>query len=239
MKKLTVLIPCYNEEKGVSKVIQSIPKEKLNALGYATDILVIDNNSKDKTSEVAKNAGARVLLEKKQGKGYAVRKGFKAIKDSNIVVMIDGDNTYKASEMLRLVEPIDNGFCDVVLGSRLSGNIAEGSMPYFNRMGNWLFTFLVRVGYHGNVTDVCTGYFAWKGSKLKELSKYVESNGFSLEMEMVTKMAKMKFNIISVPITYKKRSGETHLSPIGDGKKIIHAWMRNLFWNPYAHSEAK
>ncbi len=235
MKKLTLLIPCYNEEKGVGKVIEELPRKKLKALGYDTEVIVVDNNSKDKTAEVARKKGAKVLFERKQGKGNAVKTGFKAIKNSDIVVMIDGDNTYKTSEILRLIEPIDNDFCDVVIGSRLSGNIAEGSMPFFNRFGNWLFTFLVRVGYQGNVTDVCTGYFAWKGSKLRELRKYIESNGFSLEMEMVTKMAKLKFKIISVPITYKKRAGETHLNPIKDGKKIIHAWARNLFWKPYTN----
>lgn len=239
MKTLTVLIPCYNEEKGVKKVIQGIPKEKLKAWGYDVDVVVVDNNSKDKTAEVARKAGARVIFERKQGKGYAMRTGFKTIKKSDIVVMIDGDNTYKTSEILRLIEPINNKFCDVVLGSRLGGNIAKGSMPGFNRLGNWLFTFLVRVGYNGNITDVCTGYFAWKGSKLKELNKYIEADGFSLEMEMVTKMARMNFKISSVPITYKKREGRAHLNPIKDGKKIIHAWIRNLRWKPCGNLEAR
>lgn len=239
MKKLTVMIPCYNEEKGVGKVIEGIPKEKLKALGYSVEVLVIDNNSKDKTAEVARKAGAKVIFERKQGKGHAIKTGIKNLNGADIVVMLDGDDTYDPQEMLRLIEPIDNNFCDVVIGSRLSGKIIGDSMPFFNRIGNWFFTFLVRTFYQGNVTDVCTGYFAWKGSKIKELGKYLESDGFSIEMEMVAKMSRLKFEIFSIPITYNQRRGKTNLKPFGDGKKIIHAWVRNLRWKPCANSEAK
>ncbi|MBL7051606.1 MAG: glycosyltransferase [Nanoarchaeota archaeon] len=240
MKKLTVMVPCYNEEKGIAKVISKIPREKLKGLGYNVEVLVIDNNSKDRTTEVAKKAGARVVFEGKQGKGHAIRKGVKSIStDTDLVVMLDGDDTYDPKEMLRLIEPLDSNFCDVVIGSRLSGKIKEGSMTMFNRTGNWLFTFLVRMFYHGNVTDVCTGYFAWKRPVLKELSKHLEANGFSIEMEMITKMAKMKFDIYSVPISYEHRAGDTALKPFGDGKKILHAWMKNLTWKPHAKYVAK
>ncbi|MBT3324407.1 glycosyltransferase [archaeon] len=240
MKKLTVMVPCYNEEKGITKVISKIPRAKLKALGYEVEVLVIDNNSKDRTTEVAKKAGARVVFEGKQGKGHAIRKGVKSITtDTDLVVMLDGDDTYDPREMLRLIEPLDSNFCDVVIGSRLGGKIKEGSMTMFNRTGNWFFTFLVRMFYHGNVTDVCTGYFAWKRPVLKKLSKHLEADGFSIEMEMITKMAKMKFDIYSVPISYEHRAGDTALQPIGDGKKILHAWMKNLTWKPYAKYQAK
>ena len=237
-KKLTIIIPCYNEEKGIGKVIQAIPKKELAKKGYAVHVLVVDNNSTDATQAKAKQVGAEVIFEKKRGKGYAVRTAIKHIsQDTDLVVMLDGDNTYDPKEMLRLIEPLDAGFCDVVIGSRLTGKIAKGSMSKFNRVGNWFFTFMVRAWYHENVTDVCTGYFAWKKPVLKELSKYLEADGFALEMEMITKMARMRFNIYSVPISYKKRSGQTNLRPFVDGKKILHAWMRNLSWKPYAESK--
>ena len=233
------MIPCYNEEKSIGKVIQAIPKEKLKALGYKVHILVIDNNSKDKTSHVAKKYGAQVLFEKKQGKGNAIKVGIKNIsKDTDIVVMLDGDHTYDPKEMLRMIEPLDAGFCEVVIGSRLAGKMKDGSMPAFNRAGNWFFTFLVRTWYHENVTDVCTGYFAWKASALKELGKYLESDGFSIEMEMITKMARMNLDMYSVPISYANRAGDSHLKPFGDGKKILHAWIRNLTWKPYAENKS-
>ena len=239
-KKLTIIIPCYNEEKGIGKVIQAIPKKELAKKGYGVHILVVDNNSQDKTAEIAKKCGAECIFEERQGKGYAIRTAIKHVsQDTDLVVMLDGDNTYDPKEMLRLIEPLDAGFCDVVIGSRLAGKIAKGSMSKFNRMGNWIFTFMVRAYYHENVTDVCTGYFAWKKPVLKELSKHLEADGFALEMEMITKMARMRFNIYSVPISYKKRSGQTNLRHFVDVKKILHAWMRNLSWKPYAKSKGE
>lgn len=236
MKKITILIPCYNEAKGIAKVIENIPTGKLQKLGFKTDVIVIDNNSKDETSSVARGAGAKVIFEGRQGKGHAVITGFNSVpKDTDYVVMIDGDNTYHSDEMLRLIEPLENGFSDVIIGTRLAGRIDAGSMSLFNRIGNWGFTFLVRKFYCSNVTDVCTGYFAWKREVVEELRKHVESDGFSLEMEMIAKMARLGYSIYSVPITYSDRAGKTHLRPVRDGARILHAWGRNLFWKPYAN----
>lgn len=233
MKKLTVLIPCYNEEDGVGAVIDNIPHSTLYKLGISTEVLVIDNNSKDRTAKIATSKGAKVIYEKRQGKGNALRTGFKSItEDTDYVIMLDGDNTYKSAEILRMVEPLYSDFCDVVIGSRLSGHLEEGAMTGFNRTGNWLFTFLVRYFYHGNVTDVCTGYFAWKREVVQELVKHLDSTGYAIEMEMVTKMAKLGYRIYSVPITYDYRAGRSALSPIRDGARIIRMWMKNLFWVP-------
>ncbi|MBS3159492.1 glycosyltransferase [Candidatus Woesearchaeota archaeon] len=231
MKKLVVLIPCYNEEKGIGNVIDNIPIESLNSFGYEVEILVIDNNSKDKTSEVAKEHGANVIFEEKQGKGNAVRKGFNHIKKADIIVMIDGDLTYNPKEMIRIIEPIDSGFCNVVIGSRLCGRI-NGGMSKFNRLGNWFFSFMVRLAYNENVTDVCTGYFAWNHKVIKELKKHLTSEGFSLEMEMLTKMSKMGYDIFAVPISYDNRMGQSTLRPAKDGYRIMKTWVKYLTWKP-------
>ncbi|MBI5872454.1 glycosyltransferase family 2 protein [archaeon] len=232
MKTLTILIPCYNEEEGLPFVMRGIPFKKLDRLGFKTRVVVIDNNSKDRTAKVAEKFGAKVLFEPKQGKGNALIRGFKHAKDSDTVIMLDGDGSYKSEEMLRLIEPIDNGFCDVVIGSRLSGRITKNSMRLFNRFGNWLFTFLVRIGYNGNVTDVCTGYFAFKGKVIRQLVRHLKSDGFSIEMEMITKMARMGYEIFSVPITYEERNGRSNLDPVKDGIRIMQAFIKNLFWKP-------
>ncbi|MBD3203959.1 glycosyltransferase [Candidatus Woesearchaeota archaeon] len=229
MKKISVLIPCFNEEKGIANVIKDIPKHKLKALGYEVDVFVIDNNCSDKTSGIARDNGAEIIHEPRQGKGNAIITGFKNLpKDTDIVVMLDGDNSYKSHEMLRLIEPIDNKFCDVVIGTRLSGKMHDDSMTFLNRAGNWLLTFLVRVAYHGNVTDVCSGYFAWNKKVIDMMLPHLKSNGFSIEMEMITKMARMDFEIYSIPITYEKREGTSSLDPINDGLKIMYTWGRNL-----------
>jgi glycosyltransferase involved in cell wall biosynthesis len=233
MKKISVMVPCYNEEKGIGAVIDQIPRDKLKALGYEVDVLVVNNNSSDSTVEVARTKGVRVIDEFRQGKGCAIAAGFRNISDdTDIVVMLDGDNSYLSREMLRMIEPLDSDFCDVIIGTRLGGKMSDESMAFFNRAGNWLFTFLVRVGYSGNVTDVCTGYFAWKKHVVDELVNHIESNGFSVEMDMVTKMARLKYQIYSVPISYENRAGSSSLRPVKDGSTILYTWLKNLFWKP-------
>jgi glycosyltransferase involved in cell wall biosynthesis len=233
MKKITVVIPCYNEENGIAAVIKSFPRTQLRRHGYTLEVLVVDNNSSDNTAEIAKKAGARVLHEPQQGKGNAIRAGFYNVsEDTDYVVMCDGDDTYKAHEILRLVEPLDSDFCDVVIGSRMSGKIAEGSMKGFNRVGNWGFSFMVRYLYGVNVTDTLTGYFAWKREVVQHLRQHLQSSGFSIEMEMITKMARMGYQIYSVPITYEPRMGESSLRPIHDGVRILREFTRQLRWRP-------
>lgn len=232
-KKITVLIPCYNEEGGIARVIRGFPREQISKQGFDFEVIVIDNNSKDRTAEVARESGATVIHEPKKGKGNAMRRGFYAIdKDTDYVVMLDGDDSYRPEEILRMVEPLDSNFCDVVIGSRLGGRILDGSMTTFNRTGNWVFSHLVRYFYRVNVTDVLTGYFAWKRESLEHLRPHLKSKGFAIEMEMVTKMAKLGEEIYSVPITYASREGESNLNPITDGFRILWMFTKNFFWNP-------
>ena len=135
-----------------------------------TEIIVIDNNSTDKTAEVAASLGAQVIHEPKKGKGNAIRAGFAAVShDTDFVVMLDGDATYSPEEVLRLLEPLQSEFASVVIGSRLAGRITDGSMKTFNRIGNWGYSFLVRAAFRVNVTDALTGYFAWKKSSIDRL----------------------------------------------------------------------
>lgn len=230
-KKVTIVIPCYNEEDGIASVIKGFPQKALKH-AYDFDILVIDNNSSDNTAKVAKEAGARVINEPKQGKGNAIRTGFYNIGDADYVVMLDGDDTYNPQEVGRLLEPLHSEFCDVVIGSRLGGRISDGSMKTFNRAGNWIYSHLVRYSYRVNVTDVLTGYFAWKREVIEQLRPHLKSDGFAIEMEMITKMARMDNEIYSVPISYNSRAGESSLSPILDGTRILKMYLRNLRWSP-------
>lgn len=232
-KKIAALIPCYNEADGIASVLKSFPVEKLRKQGYDLKIIVIDNNSDDKTVEIARDNGATVLEERKQGKGNAMRLGFRRVPpDTDYVVMLDGDNTYRPEEILRMVEPLDSDFATVVIGSRLGGRLIDGSMTTMNRFGNWCFSHLVRYFYKVNVTDALTGYFAWTRSALERLAPNLESDGFAIEMEMVTKMARLGEEISSVPITYHPRAGETKLRPFRDGFPILWMFTKNLAWNP-------
>lgn len=239
-KKITVLIPCYNEEAGVSNVLKSFPKEKIRLQGYDLEIVVIDNNSTDRTADLARAQGATVIFEPNRGKGNAMRRGFYAVaEDTDYVVMLDGDNTYRPEEILRLIEPLDSNFSDVVIGSRLGGKIYNGSMTAFNRFGNWMYSHLVRHFYRVNMTDVLTGYFAWKRDALVRLRPHITSPGFAIEMEMVTKMARLGLEISCVPISYHARAGETKINPIYDGTRILWIFLRNLTWKPEAEKNLK
>ena len=232
-KKITVLVPCYNEEDGIGDVITGFDKESLKSMGFDLDILVIDNNSTDRTGEIARSLGATVIVEKQKGKGNAMRTGFKNVpKDTDYVAMLDGDNTYRPQELIRLIEPLNSGFSRVVIGTRLNGRIMPGSMTKLNYAGNWIFSHLVKYLYASNVTDVLTGYFAWKRDVIEDLHLHLESNGFAIEMEMITKMSKLGEEIYSVPISYDSREGESNLRPFYDGSRILMMLLRNLFWKP-------
>ncbi len=233
MKKVIALIPCYNEEEGIADVIKGFPRGQLIAHGYSLEIVVIDNNSTDNTAAVARAAGAHVIFEPKQGKGNAIRAGFYYVPgDTDYVVMLDGDYTYRPQEIVRLLEPISSGFCNVVIGSRLGGRITNGSMTALNRFGNWIFSHLVRYSYRVNVTDVLTGYFAWDKNAISLLRPHLKSNGFAIEMEMITKMARLGEQIYSVPISYKSRAGNSSLRPVRDGLRILLMYFGNLRWMP-------
>jgi glycosyltransferase involved in cell wall biosynthesis len=234
-KKITLMIPCYNEEQGIGKVIDGLPLDKLKQNNYKIEVLVIDNNCKDNTASIARSKGARVVCAPLQGKGNAIRTGFQSIpQDVDYIVMIDGDDTYKSAEILRLIEPLDNGFCDVIVGSRLEGKIEGHAMSISHRLANWLFTFITRHFYGANVTDTCTGYFAWKASVIRNLNGYIGAKGFAIESEMISKMARLGYQIYSVPITYDPRAGKTKskLRPFRDALKIIFMLIKNVRWKP-------
>lgn len=232
-KKLVVLIPCHNEADGIADVLLKFPKVKLEHNNYSTNIIVIDNCSTDNTSKIAKSHGATVITETKKGKGNAMRAGFRAVPpDTDYVVMLDGDDTYDAGEIIRMIEPLESNFCNVVIGSRLGGKMHSGAMRSLNRGGNWFFTHIVRIYYKVNVTDVLTGYFAWNKETIDELLPHLVSEGFAIEMEMITKMAKLGHQIYSVPISYTPRSGETNLRPFYDGRRILKTYFGSMRWQP-------
>lgn len=231
-KKIVVLIPCHNEANGIGSVLKKFPWDKINSNHMSATIIVIDNASTDGTAEVALAHGAQVIHEPKKGKGNAMRTGFRALpKDTDYVVMLDGDDTYDSREIMRMIEPLDSNFCNVVIGSRLGGKMHDGAMRTLNRAGNWFFTHMVRIHYRVNVTDVLTGYYAWKKQSIDELHPHLTSDGFAIEMEMITKMAKLGHEIYSVPISYTPRSGATNLRPIYDGRRIFRMYIRSLWWN--------
>ena len=232
-EKIAILIPCYNEEQGIAKVIDNIPYHLLETSGFEARVTVIDNNSSDRTAEIAASRGVHVISELAKGKGNAMRTGFASIEsDTAYVIMLDGDNTYDPREMLRLIEPISNNFCDVVIGSRLGGRVSKNAFKAQNRIVNKLYTSLVRGFYGANITDVLSGFFAWRGDVVIGMRDHLQSGGFSIEMEMISKMVKLDYAIYSMPISYNVREGETKIESLKDGARILATFSRNLFWAP-------
>ena len=191
-KKITVLIPCYNEAKNIAAVIGVFPTKEIKARGYDLEIVVIDNNSSDDTSVIARDCGATVLLETKKGKGNAMKRGFRYIKpDSDYIVMLDGDDTYRPEELLRMVELLSSGFCNAVTGSRLGGRIHEGSMSATNRFGNWMFSHLVNGAWQGLprffIAELGRAWCAFLNKKYGSDAALTQAWGFLLPEESIAR----------------------------------------------------
>ncbi|MBD3638538.1 MAG: glycosyltransferase [Crocinitomicaceae bacterium] len=210
-----------NEEASIDKVIQEIPTD------LVSDVLVCNNNSTDRTKEVATTAGAIVLDETRPGYGWACLKGMEyasqMTEKPDIIVFLDGDYSDYPAEMPKVVAPILEQDMDMVIGSRALGNRAKGSMTFPQRFGNWLATRLMRLFHGVRYTDL--GPFrAIKYTSLMELGMKDKTYGWTIEMQI--KAAKKKLKTCEVPVNYKKRIGHSKVSgtikgAVSAGVKII------------------
>lgn len=219
---IAVLIPCYNEEVTIEKVVKDFKKELPNATIY-----VYNNNSEDMTAEIASKAGAVVVNEYQQGKGNVVRSMFRDI-DADVYIMVDGDDTYPAEEANKLINPVLEGKADMVIGDRLSSTyFIENKRPFHN-FGNDLVRKLVNNLFKSNIHDIMTGYRAFSKKFVKCMP--VMSDGFQIETEMSIFSLVYKMNIAEVPITYRDRpeGSESKLNTFKDGYKVLMT-LFNLF----------
>ena len=216
MEKIAVLIPCYNEELTIEKVVKDFQKELPDA-----DIYVYDNNSKDKTAEIAKNAGAIVRKETRQGKGNVVRTMFREI-DADIYVMVDGDDTYPAEFVHQLIEPIRNDEADMTIGDRLSnGTYQQQIKKNFHEFGNNLVRKSINILFNNKLKDIMTGYRAFNKTFVKNMP--VLSPNFELETEMTLFALDKKFRLKEIPIVFRERpdGSESKINTFLDGIKVI------------------
>lgn len=214
-KKIAVLIPCYNESKTIEKVVKDYKKELPNA-----DIYVYDNNSSDGTDEIAKNAGAIVKYEYKQGKGNVIRSMFKDI-DADCYLMIDGDDTYSAGNAKEMCKYILDGKADMVIGDRLSSTYFTENKRPFHNFGNKLVRWLINTLFKSNVKDIMTGYRAFSYEFVKTFP--VLSKGFEIETEMTIHALDKNFLLKEIPIGYKDRpaGSVSKLNTYSDGIKVL------------------
>jgi glycosyltransferase involved in cell wall biosynthesis len=196
-------------------VAEVVKKSKL----FADRVVVVDGHSKDGTIQIALESGADMILQDGKGKGMALRTAFNKV-EGDIFVIIDGDATYDALEMERVVQPILADEADMVIGSRLKGKMEEGSISKVNIIGNRLFNFLINLLFNGGITDSQSGYRAVNRKAVESLS--LESKGFEVETEMAVKALKQGLRIVEVPITYGRRRGSpSKLSSFKAGSRIL------------------
>lgn len=222
MPIIKVIIPAFNEEYSIAKVINDIPK-------IVDEIIVVNNNSTDQTESIALNAGATVLIEPNRGYGYACLKGMNYIASQEIkpeiVVFLDGDFSDYPEELTKLIAPIIEKDIDFVIGARVKHLREKHSMTPQQIFGNWLATWLMKLLFNGRFTDL--GPFrAIKYQKLLELEMVDKTYGWTIEMQL--KSIKRKLTYIEVPVKYKQRIGVSKVS--GTIKGTIFAGFKILGW---------
>jgi len=213
-KNVAVLIPCYNEEVTIKKVINDFQQQ----LPMAT-IYVYDNNSSDNTSDIARAEGAIVVREKRQGKGFVVASMFEDI-DADVYVLVDGDDTYPADSVHELILPIIEERADMVVGTRLTA-FSDKSFRPFHIFGNRLVVKLVNMIFKSKLTDIMSGYRAFNMDFIRKIP--IISRGFEVETQMTLQSLYYDFVIMEVPVSYRERPEGSYskLNTFSDGMKLI------------------
>ena len=214
-ERVAVLIPCYNEQNTIGNVIRDFQKHCPEA-----DIYVYDNCSTDMTAKVAREAGAIVVYSPRKGKGNVIRHMLRTI-DADVYVTVDGDGTYFAKDLPYLLYVRQINDCDMVIGDRLSSSyFVENKRPFHN-IGNRLVCGLVNVLFHGNVSDVMTGYRVMSRRFCENMP--LLATGFETETEITIHALRQKREIISVPVKYQDRpeGSKSKLHTFRDGYSIV------------------
>ena len=220
MDKIAVLIPCYNEEKTVAKVVSDFRRVLPEAVVY-----VYNNNSTDRTAELAKEAGAVVRNEYMQGKGNVIRRMFREI-DAQCYIMADGDDTYPAEDAPEMVRLVLEQQADMVVGDRLSSTyFTENTRPFHN-LGNRLVRGSIQLLFRNNIKDIMTGYRAFSYEFVKTFP--VISKGFEIETEMSIHAVNANMHLENVVIGYRDRpeGSVSKLNTYSDGFKVLRTIAR-------------
>jgi glycosyltransferase involved in cell wall biosynthesis len=204
--RIAVLIPCYNEELTIADVVREFRAELPRAAIY-----VFDNNSTDRTAAHALAAGARVHRERRQGKGYVIQSMFRDV-DADVYVLVDGDGTYAAGSVHRVMAPILAGETDMVIGSRLHRE-SHSAFRFLNRLGNRSFLWLINSIFRVNLTDVLSGFRAFSRQFVKGIPLF--GGGFEIETELTIKALYRGYRLLEVPVDLATR-------PEGSYSKIRH-----------------
>ncbi len=215
----TIIVPAYNEEAGLPIVLGKI----FRLLDDSYEVIVIDDGSTDRTSEVASQFPCRLIRhELNQGKGEALKTGVKSATGENII-WIDADDTYPVELIPKMTDALND--YDMVVCSRKYG---RGNIPRFNRIGNWLFRTMIRNIYGFKPYDPCTGLYGAKKRCLKLMN--LSSKRFAIEPEISIKGSRMKLKMLEIPIAYRARVGSAKLSAIKVGFEDLWTILKFTFW---------
>lgn len=214
MARVAVLIPCYNEAATIARVIADFRRELPGAAVY-----VFDNNSTDGSGALAREAGATVIPEKKQGKGHVVAAMLEQV-DADYYVMVDGDDTYPAERVHDLLKPVMDGRADMTVGRREAVDVSE-AYPRFHRAGNWLVRSMVNLIFGARLQDIFSGYRVFGREAAMNLP--VMAYGFDIETEMTIQCLYRKWVIHEIPVAYRGRpaGSESKLNTFSDGLRVL------------------
>jgi glycosyltransferase involved in cell wall biosynthesis len=199
--RVAVLIPCYNEELTIASVIEEFRRELPDA-----DLYVFDNNSTDRTAEIAEHAGATVMTERRQGKGYVVQSMFQRV-DADVYIMVDGDGTYPAASVGALLAPMLAGEADMVVGTRLH-TTSQSQFRALNRWGNGMFLTVLNSIFNVRLTDILSGYRVFSRDFVRNVPLF--GGGFEIETELTIKALERGYRIVEVPVDLGVRPEGSH-----------------------------
>lgn len=220
---VTVIMPTLNEKAGVRECIESV-KASINSEGLLGEIIVSDS-SDDRTPEIARAAGARVVTPDKPGYGYAYRYAFEYAR-GNYIVIGDADTTYDFEELPKLLALVRDGDADMALGSRLEGDIEEGAMPALHQhIGNPLLTRFLNLFYGAGVSDAHSGFRVIRRDVLEDLQ--LSATGMEFASEMIMEASASGYSIAEEPITYSRRKGDATLESFRDGWRHVKFMLVN------------
>ncbi len=215
----TIIVPAYNEEDGLPITLSKLFQQ----LDDSYEIIVVDDGSTDRTSEVAKDYPCRFIRHDfNRGKGEALKTGIRHARGDN-VIWIDADDTYPVETIPEMVEALKE--YEVVVGSRVSGN---ENIPAFNRFGNWIFRTMIRTIYGFRAHDPCTGLYGAKKARLEQMG--LSAKGFAIEPEISIKSSRMKLRTMDFPLHYRPRIGETKLNAFRVGLEDLAKILGLILW---------
>lgn len=221
---ISVIIPVLNEETTISQLIRGFAEIQKD---LPLDILVIDGHSTDRTVELAKKAGAKVITQNSRGKGMAMIEAVEKTANDDVCIFIDGDGTYLPCEFERVAKQVLSGEADMVVGSRINQNMEKGAISPVNKIGNMLYNLITRAVFKAHVCDMLSGYRAIRTENFKELK--LKSQHFEIEVEMTAKALAHGLKVTEVPITYLRRHGKpTKLRPFRDGALIFRTLISEI-----------